>query len=317
MERKLIHILDELENEGKMRFDSYNVSHSKKQGEYASDYPLTYGDLLARTSLYNVMFDIERVFLHEDSRDIAARLYINAPRILRGIIDLAIGTKKPRKFEKLKQLATDFCYSVFNLDIGEANDIFYEMMDEPLFKSNKYQLVKEMADIVSWNACRPSNLYSLESVIREHCPEAETIAISGHGGYRGGFMLATQLGLKPYALRNSGYKHKDENIIVFDENTAVKMLRGKNVIAFDEDVASGNGIHRLIEAVKCFKPQSIVGATLKIVRNDKNGFPVSGPAIFSIDKNYFFQIPKYVKNDKINEFLRKIAIYPIKDMKVR
>lgn len=276
----------------------------------AAFFPLTHRSLEQEDITLEDLTDKIDISLSYMDRENIAKLYLNVPRLLRAITNYAIESNKPSEYALLKEQSEDVCYSVFEFDFFKAKNILKIIRNHYYFNQNKENTVMEISDNITWNICDAYKMHALESILKEHYPNADTIAISGHGGYRPGFMLATQLGIKSYAVRNSGYKHKDNAIKIIDYDIAIERLTGRNVIAFDEDVNSGNGLNKLIEMIKGFQPKSIMCATLKFIDSVSGEAAVHTPAIFSITDKYFSEFREHHLLNIVPLFLREFAIRP-------
>ena len=288
--------------------ESEMISYGYFDRQPKNFFPLTHRSLEEDISLEDLADRIGISLCYQGTENIA-QLYLDAPRLLRTITDSALGSNHPLEYAAIKGLATEFCHEIFSFDFYGAKRTLDLIISDNLFKENISNEIMEISDGVTWNACDSYKIRSLESALKGHYPDADTIVISGHGGYRGGFLLATQLGIKPYTARNSGHKHKDIAINIIDPEMAKERINGKNVIAFDEDISSGTGLNRLIESIKSFEPKSIMGATLKFVCEIRGEFAINSPAIFPITDKYLSNAVESQLENKLPLLLRDIAIY--------
>lgn len=262
--------------------------------------------LLSKKNLGMITVGLKKSLSGERLEDYAD-VYIDAPCLLRGIIDSALESQNPEYYSDLQKMATDFCYLAFSLENKNAVKLLSNIKDKPQF-DGRY-LVREVKDDITWNASKPGNIRRLEGLIQEHIPNNDIFVISGHGAYRPGFILAILLGIEPYAIRNSHYKLHDLEPKILSTEDAKSKIEGKKVIVFDEDVNSGCSIVSLIKGIKNFKPKQITGATLSC-GTDPSLFPITEELERDYRKLFSFRIKKAPPLNNLGPKLQNLQQLP-------
>jgi len=208
-----------------------------------------------KSVLNEILFDVES--LNHDSRKFAQRVVLNAPRVVRGVLDYKIDNSLESGSVEVVRGATDFALSVYSdrNSVGKSVENFVDILEGTGNIDILDAKVSQGMDGTTWRASddilSSRSARYLTSALRGR----DTLfLLVGHGGVMPGLDVFLKYkeasgsnGSVAYPVRLSMDKKDDTEPRVnqCEFSYLQEIGRGREIVVFDEDIFSGTTMRRI------------------------------------------------------------------------
>ncbi|MBN2141911.1 hypothetical protein JW711_01145 [Candidatus Woesearchaeota archaeon] len=213
------------------------------------------------------------------NRDDYVRLFVDPPRVIRGLIDYKIQNPQAKGIESLIVKADEMCQKIYRQD-EEASTALLELR-RTIAKAHPgvlKQTIKQIADEITWEATRPKrNLRTAEYLHKEVTGGEDMLFIPlAHGGISAGIQVfnhyqdLTGRESTIYPVRFSMRKYGDNEPQVNEvEKELLRMAKDKHqiTILFDEDIVTGLTAKRAKSFFSELLGYNVSGSQIELVTN--------------------------------------------------
>lgn len=212
--------------------------------------------------------------LQKPARERDFNFFLYAPRLLIGVMDYGLRTRRNGNLLRLKQSIETLCLKAFE---GDYQSITQDSLQfpEPLLKTE----INEENDNISWSSFDPRYVRMLLKRMKKN-PEKfipDYVVLDGHNAYRPGFMLAAYLNSEVCAIKNPrNQKGERKPVLLRGEREELsKKFYQKNLMIFGENISTGEAIKSLYNLImQISNPNQIRIATPLFIPGDHPIMPI-------------------------------------------